>query len=92
MVKLELVPTATVYVCLVDGQGKILIPGVIYNQGQRIPTKRASKMLLTLGNASVQMKVNGVQVQVAPSSSAIGYELLPGSHHMLPPSAQPRCA
>jgi hypothetical protein len=92
MVKLELVPTATVYVCLVDGHGKILIPGVIYNPGQTIPIKRASKLLLTLGNASVQMKVNGVPIQVIPSSSPIGYELLPGSHQMLPPSAQPRCA
>jgi hypothetical protein len=92
MVRLQLVPTAAVYVCLVDGNGKRLIPGVIYNAGQTIPEKTASKMLLTLGNASVQMRVNGVTVPVAPSANPIGYELLPGSHHLLPSSAQPRCA
>jgi hypothetical protein len=92
MVRLQLVPTAAVYVCLVDGNGKRLIPGVIYNPGQTIPEKTASKMLLTLGNASVQMKVNGVAVPLTPSSNPIGYELLPGSHHLLPASAQPRCA
>lgn len=92
LVKLQLVPTGQVYVCLVNGKGQTLIPGVIYDTGQTIPVKSATKMLLTLGNASVQMKVNGVPVAVAPSSGAIGYELLPGSHHLLAPSAQPRCA
>lgn len=92
IVKLELAPTGTVYVCLVDGQGKVLIPGQIFSPGQTIPTKSASKLMLTLGNASVHMKVNGVPVQVAPSSSSIGYELLPDAHHLLPPSSQPRCA
>ena len=92
LVKLQLVPTAQVYVCLVNGTGKVLIPGVIYNTGQTIPVKSAPKMLLTLGNNSVQMKVNGVSVPVAASSGAIGFELLPTSHHMLAASAQPRCA
>ena len=63
-VKLQLVPTGTVYVCLVDGTGKKLIPGQIYSPGQTIPTETASKLLLTLGNASVQMKVNGASVKV----------------------------
>lgn len=92
LVKLQLIPTGQVYVCLVDGNGKTLIPGVIYDTGQTIPTKTAPKMLLTLGNNSVQMKVNGVSVPVAASSTAIGFELLPGSHHSLPPTDQPRCA
>jgi cytoskeleton protein RodZ len=92
LVKLQLIPTGQVYVCLVNGNGRTLIPGVIYDTGQTIPVKRATKLLLTLGNNAVQMKVNGVSVPVAASSSAIGFELLPGSHHPLPPSAQPRCA
>jgi cytoskeleton protein RodZ len=91
-VKLQLTPTGQVYVCLVDGTGKTLIPGLIFNTGQTIPVKTASKLLLTLGNASVQMKVNGVTVPVPSSSGAIGFELLPGSHHSLSPSQQPRCA
>ena len=78
--------------CLVNGNGKNLIPGVIFDTGQTIPIETATKLLLTLGNDAVQMKVNGVSVPVAASSTAIGFELLPGSHHTLPPSAQPRCA
>jgi cytoskeleton protein RodZ len=91
-VKLQLVPTGAVYVCLVDGTGKKLIPGQIFNTGQAIPTESASKLLLTLGNASVKMKVNGTNVTVSPSSSSIGYELVPGATKPLPTSQQPRCA
>ena len=38
-VTLQLIPTGAVYVCLVDGHGKRLIPGVIYQPGQTIPTQ-----------------------------------------------------
>jgi hypothetical protein len=91
-VKLELVPTGSVYVCLVDGTGKKLIPGQIYSAGQTIPAQTSAKLLLTLGNASVQMKVNGTPVQVAPSSSSIGYLIQPSGNSPLPASKQPRCA
>jgi cytoskeletal protein RodZ len=91
-VKLQMVATGQVYVCLVDGSGKRLIPGLIFSPGQTIPTKTSSKLLLTLGNASVKMTVNGKPVAVTPSSSAIGYLLTPTSHAPLPPSKQPRCA
>jgi cytoskeleton protein RodZ len=91
-VRLELVPTGAIYVCLVNGTGKQLIPGQIFQSGQTIPVETAPKLLLTLGNASVRMKVNGANVAVSPSSSSIGYELVPGSNKLLPTSQQPRCA
>jgi len=91
-VTLQLKPTASVYVCLVDGQGKALIPGQIFSPGQAIPTKSAPKMKLTLGNASVQMKVNGSVVKVNPSSTSIGFLLQPSGSTSLPTSQQPRCA
>src|SRR5947209_5237416 len=70
-VTLQLVPTGTVYVCLVDGAGKRLIPGKIFSAGDSIPSETAPKLLLTLGNASVHMRVNGKTVAVAPSSTSI---------------------
>jgi cytoskeleton protein RodZ len=90
-VKLQLQPTGPVYVCLVDGTGKKLIPGLIFAVGQRIPTETASKMLLTLGNNSVKMKVNGVPVTVSASPGSIGYRLVPGGHSSLTPAQQPKC-
>jgi cytoskeleton protein RodZ len=91
-VRLELVATGQVYVCLVDGSGRKLIPGTIYNPGQRIPTETAPQLLLTLGNAAVRMKVNGAPVAVAPSRSSIGYRLTPRGHSVLSAAQQPSCA
>jgi cytoskeleton protein RodZ len=90
-VRLQLVATNAVYVCVVDGTGKKLIPGEIFNVGQTIPTITSSKLLMTLGNASVKMKVNGVNVTVPSTGSPVGFELMPGSHTMLPASKQPQC-
>jgi cytoskeleton protein RodZ len=91
MVTLQLVPTGAVYVCLVDAKGKALIPGRIFDVGQTVPTQTGRKLLLTLGNNSVQMKVNGKPVAIAPSSSSIGYVLEPGRTAPLAPAKQPRC-
>jgi transcriptional regulator with XRE-family HTH domain len=91
-VKLQLVPTGAVYVCLVDAHGKRLIPGEIFNVGQTIPTKTSSKLLLTLGNASVRMKVNGVSVTVPSTGKPVGFDLTPATHTMLPAGKQPQCA
>jgi hypothetical protein len=74
---------------LVDGSGKILIHGKIFAASQ---TQRASKLVLTLGNTSMQMKVNGRQVTVPPSATSIGFLLVPTEYRPLPVSKQPRCA
>jgi hypothetical protein len=91
-VTLKLVPTGRVYICLVNGTGKPLIPGVIFTSGQTVPTETAGKLLLTLGNNSVQMKVNGTTVNVPASGTSIGYLLQPSGTSPLPAAQQPRCA
>lgn len=91
-VRLQLVPTGAVYVCLVDATGKRLIPGQIFNVGQTVPVVTAPKLLLTLGNAAVKMKVNGAAVPVPSTGSPVGFELMPSSHTMLPAAKQPQCA
>lgn len=90
-VTLKLVPTSSVYVCVEDGNGKKLIPGVIFGAGQTIPTETANKLTITLGNPSVQMKVNGKTVTVR-NSSPIGYELTPAKTTPLPAGQLPTCA
>jgi transcriptional regulator with XRE-family HTH domain len=74
-VKLQLVPTSTVYVCVTDPSGKKLIPGVTYSAGQPIPTVSGPKLYVNLGNNGVQMKVNGTPVGVTASPNAIDFEL-----------------
>ena len=90
-VTLQMVPTDTVYVCLVNGSGNKLIDEQTYSPRQTIPTETAGKLLLTLGRAGVQMKVNGQPVPVAPSSGAIRFLLTPTSVQHIPLSTQPTC-
>ena len=91
-VKLQLVPTGPIYVCLVDGTGRKLIPGQIFNTGQTIPTKTSAKLLLTLGNAQVTMKVNGHIVHVPATGKPVGFSLTPTGHTVLPAGQAPTCA
>jgi cytoskeletal protein RodZ len=90
-VTVKLVATSTpVYVCVEDGSGKVLIPGVIYSPGQTIPTETASKLVMTFGNSAVQMKVNGKTVPVGPGAP-VGYEATPSKTTVLPAAQRPTC-
>jgi len=89
--KLQLTPTASVYVCLVDPSGKKLINQQTFSAGQAIPAETGSKLYLTLGNASVQMKVNGKTIPVAASASAIRMLITPSGAHAIPLSTRPTC-
>jgi helix-turn-helix protein len=94
-VTLQLVPTGTVYVCLVNGRGAKLINEQTFATGQTIPSASARRLLLTLGNASVQMKVNGKPVPVAASASAIRLLITPAAGgsdvRHIPLSQTPTC-
>jgi len=93
-VRLQLAATgpSPVYVCLVTASGHKLIPGRTYKPGEAIPVRTSRKLLLTLGNNAVTMKVNGKTIPVAASAGSIGYELLPGSAKVLSAARQPHCA
>jgi cytoskeleton protein RodZ len=89
--RLALVPTGTVYVCLVDGTGRKLINQKTYSAGQRIPAETAPKLLLTLGNNAVKMTVNGKAVRVGASAQAIRLLIGPTSYRPISLTAKPTC-
>jgi cytoskeletal protein RodZ len=90
-VTVRLVPTGTVYVCMVNGSGAKLINERTFTSGQPVPSETAPQLLLTLGNASVQMNVNGKQVPVAPSPAAIRLLITPTHVTHIPLSQAPTC-
>jgi cytoskeleton protein RodZ len=90
-VKVQLVPTGPVYICMVNSTGTKLINQQTFNVGQSIPTQSGSKLLLTLGNNSAQLKVDGRTVPVAASSSAIRLQIDPNGVHPIPTSTTPTC-
>jgi cytoskeletal protein RodZ len=91
-VTLKLVPTSMVYVCLVNEHGTKLINEQTFTPGETIPTQTARKLLLTLGNDAVHMKVNGKTVPIAASPAAIRLEITPpGSVRHIPLAQTPTC-
>lgn len=88
---LRLVPTGTVYVCVVDGAGRLRIPGTQFEAGQQIPPQQAQLLRVTIGNNQVQMRVNGRPFAVPASATAIAYEITPQGARPLPADQAPTC-
>jgi cytoskeleton protein RodZ len=74
-VALSLRASAPVYVCLIGDNGRKVIPGTELHQGSSTPTYHAKHFLITLGNSSVTMFVDGAVRSVPASSAAIGYSI-----------------
>jgi len=90
-VTLQMAPTGAVYVCLVSGAGTKLINEQTFSVGQTIPTETGSRLLLTLGNNSVRMKVNGKAMPLAPSATPIRLLITPTTVRHIPTSQLPTC-
>jgi cytoskeleton protein RodZ len=88
---LQLTAKAPVYVCLVNGRGKFLIFEKTYAAGQTIPTFKQRRMLLTLGNANAEVRVNGRLQALAASSAAIRLLVTPTSVQHIPLTLKPTC-
>jgi cytoskeleton protein RodZ len=91
-VALSLTPTGTVYVCLIGDGGRLLIPGRNLEAGESTPTYHAHHFLITLGNSSVTMYIDGKRRTVAPSSQPIGYSITRATgRRTLPATQRPAC-
>jgi len=86
---LQLVATNPVWVCIVGPRDKTLIPGQVYDTGQRIEVS-ATRLLVRLGNANVTATVNGRPYVVQRSSSAIGLKITAAG--ATPLASPPTCA
>ncbi len=90
-VVLKMVATGQVYVCLVDSAGTKLINEQVFAPGQSIPVEHGRKLLLTLGNNLITVRVNGRAVPVAPSATPIRFLITPKRTSHIPLSQQPTC-
>jgi hypothetical protein len=92
-VRMRLVATGDVYVCLVDASGKRLLDGVTLHAGERTDRFRSRLLRVNLGTSNVQMVVDGRRYPVARSADPVGYELRPGREpRRLPDARRPTCA
>jgi len=91
-VQLQVLPSGTVYVCLVDDAGHVLIAGRDLGAGGPPRTFTAHGFRITLGNAQVTLRVNGVVITPPNTATGVAYSLRPGAHPLpLPVSQGPTC-
>jgi cytoskeletal protein RodZ len=79
VVALSLRASAPVYVCLVNAEGRVVIPGTELQPGETTPTYHSRRFEINLGNNSVTMFVDGRARTVPSSSEAIGYSITKAS-------------
>ena len=76
--RLQLIATAPVYVCVVDAGGRQVIDEEILSPDTVTRVLRSKRFLTNFGNSGIRMRVNGRTYPVAESTGAVGYELRPG--------------
>jgi cytoskeleton protein RodZ len=90
VVRLQIVPTGQVYVCLEAAGTRRLVDGVILGAGQS-RTYRSRSFRLTLGNSNVRLRINGRTRSVPEVSDGIGYRITREGRTVLPPDRRPSC-
>jgi hypothetical protein len=90
-VRLQIVPSGTVYVCLVAKGNRTLIPGSTLTAGNPSATFKSTRFLINLGNSQVKLRINGKLRSVPPSSTAIGYEITRKGRKTLQAGQRPTC-
>jgi cytoskeletal protein RodZ len=93
-VRLRIVPTGTVNVCLVSGaSGKVLIPSDNLEAGAATRLFEAKRLKVTFGNGLVKMRIRGKTYEVPDTDEPIGYDLRPGKKpRVLSADSRPTCA
>lgn len=78
-VRLEIVPSGTTVVCLVDGQGHRLINGRTLRAGQTVQRFAAPLLRLATDNAQVVLRVDGTALRAPPTGGSLAYLLRAGA-------------
>jgi cytoskeletal protein RodZ len=92
VVRLRIVPTGSVYVCLEDARGRAVINKETLTAGQSTRLFRSKRFRVTFGTAAARMRVGGKSYGVATSQNPVGYELRPGKRPRRLSSGLPTCS
>ena len=87
---LRLVPTGSVYVCLIDNTGAKRVSGTL-TAGSTQHTYHAKRFLMTVGNSNLKMVVNHHTLTVPPSKTATNYVITSTGRHTRPAGQGANC-
>jgi hypothetical protein len=91
-VRLQVVPTGAVWVCLLDARGRKLIGGRTVTPADRLATFSSRRFTVNFGNGQADMKVNGKTLPVADTGGPVGYAVTVKGRTVLPANKRPTCA
>ena len=75
---LSLTTTAELWVCLLGGDGKPLVDGLVLPAGAEEGPFRSGSFTVSFGNGEVEMRIDGRDSEIPESASPLGYEVGPG--------------
>jgi hypothetical protein len=91
-VRLQIVPTGPVSVCLENAAGEPLIGNLTLDVGQDSQTFKGKSFTASFGTSAATMKVDGKEYPVS-TEAPIGYEFRPGKRpRALPETERPTCS
>ena len=79
------------WVCVVDGQGKERVGGVIVAAGDRQGPFRSRSFRVTLGNGGGDLRINGRRRDTPERAEPIGYLVRSSGASVLPADRRPTC-
>jgi hypothetical protein len=90
-VRLEVVPTRNVWVCVVDAQGRERVAGVIVETGDRQGPFRSRSFRVTLGNGGGDLRINGRRRDTPERAEPIGFLVRSSGTRTLSADSRPTC-
>jgi cytoskeleton protein RodZ len=90
-VVLRLTATGSVWVCLVDQDGRALVEGVTLPAGEEEGPFRGEAFDVTFGNGQVEMEANDETVPIPPAANPVGYRVTPEGARELDEASRPTC-
>ncbi|MEJ7786133.1 MAG: helix-turn-helix domain-containing protein [Solirubrobacteraceae bacterium] len=91
--RLEILPTADVWICLEAAGNRRLIGGEVVDETTELPRFRSSRFRMTFGNGELRMRINGKTLDVPEVQNAVGYEIdRSGKRTTLAEADRPTCS
>ena len=90
-VRVAVVASRPVWVCLVDAHGRARVDGTTLNAGAREGPFRSASFKVTLGNGGGDLVIDGHLRDTPETAEPVGYVVKHGSARMLPAAQRPTC-
>ena len=90
-VRLEVVATRPVWVCLVDGSGRERVAGVVMQAGDREGPFRSRSFRVTFGNGGGDLRIDGRRRDTPDRAEPLGYRVRPSGVSVLSEESRPTC-